>query len=953
MVVVWFHKGLMMGTGEGGLPFYTADNLSRLFSYAWVDATTGSVTSLPVMSMLFFYYVSFLASIGIPAFLIQALSYFALMMIAAMSVYGITKSLMPKVEDRFFLSIVPFSAALFYLVNSAAMVNVWNRGLLTFTAHFVFLPLAAYLFLEGMRKRQLRYALYLALSPFLVTVFGQHPLSSPAFVYNFFFVMVSLILGALVISSRNRSKSVFVAKFSAIFVGLLILCNVWWSLMLLPGIRGPITASTGAQPLAAQNLSTLMGISNNQFKHVENIMFLKHDYFFSIMSSTWTNLYNELPFLVLSLVIVILVFIPIVSRYRNYRIAYFSIFAIFSIFLAKGALPPFDNIFLWMFTSLPLFDLYRNSFEKGAFLLMFAYAPLFGIGVGILYRKLPDFLRIVNSTAKRSYLGAPKFLSVATIFLICGVQAWPMYTGYVFLGSVKPYSDPDYGSFVIVPNYYSELKEYLKQDTSQSRILSLPVTGDGVPYSWPKGYSGVELSNDIYVKPTVAALQGVPYIDEIMVRAATSTGSSSFWKLLLMLDINYIILRNDIDRDRAGLPSYETTYEQLFFESSFTSESLPTVKGNIRSLIVNNSDLSSRIAGNWLSPEYRQYLDENDTIFSNPAIVLEDKLAHTGEFNVLNQDYYLSEAKDISNAKFIHLWIKSSVSGFVMLALQDADGSSIGWAGRENPVYSDLAVAYQIGEDEINTWKHFEFLASIPNERYKPPFDYGNLTKIGVTVLSKDDSDAVESFKIGAVIVDEGRHNDNYKYYNQVGNFGELTLLKYTGQDPDRIYTVKTVAPANDLNEMIFDKVLSADFDPLTVAYAVESQNDPVVLEQIREKNSVIGNADIEYEYIKPGHYKVHVKDAVSPFVIIQADSYRSSWQIVSLPSSEWIHFVANGFANGWLIEKTGTYSFDIYFNPQSYLEAGALISAATSVGALSVILYVNRAFLKRWMLRN
>jgi len=53
-------------------------------------------------------------------------------------------------------------------------------------------------------------------------------------------------------------------------------------------------------------------------------------------------------------------------------------------------------------------------------------------------------------------------------------------------------------------------------------------------------------------------------------------------------------------------------------------------------------------------------------------------------------------------------------------------------------------------------------------------------------------------------------------------------------------------------------------------------------------------------------------------------------------------HFVANGYANAWYIDKTGTYTITLYFKPQSLLYVGAMISIITLIITVTV-LYLNR----------
>jgi hypothetical protein len=54
-------------------------------------------------------------------------------------------------------------------------------------------------------------------------------------------------------------------------------------------------------------------------------------------------------------------------------------------------------------------------------------------------------------------------------------------------------------------------------------------------------------------------------------------------------------------------------------------------------------------------------------------------------------------------------------------------------------------------------------------------------------------------------------------------------------------------------------------------------------------------------------------------------------------------HFVVNGYANAWYIDKTGTYTITLYFKPQSLLVLGSIISALSIILSIVGIIYIER----------
>ncbi|MDO8639124.1 MAG: hypothetical protein Q7R43_06115, partial [Candidatus Daviesbacteria bacterium] len=49
-------------------------------------------------------------------------------------------------------------------------------------------------------------------------------------------------------------------------------------------------------------------------------------------------------------------------------------------------------------------------------------------------------------------------------------------------------------------------------------------------------------------------------------------------------------------------------------------------------------------------------------------------------------------------------------------------------------------------------------------------------------------------------------------------------------------------------------------------------------------------------------------------------------------------HFLANAYANGWLIDKKGDFSLTLEFAPQRLLDKGKIISSVSFLGGLIYI---------------
>lgn len=96
----------------------------------------------------------------------------------------------------------------------------------------------------------------------------------------------------------------------------------------------------------------------------------------------------------------------------------------------------------------------------------------------------------------------------------------------------------------------------------------------------------------------------------------------------------------------------------------------------------------------------------------------------------------------------------------------------------------------------------------------------------------------------------------------------------------------------------------------------------------------------IKYDKINPTKYVLRIK-ADKPYVLIFSESYHPKWQAFIDGEKAENHFIANGFANGWYIERisdtAGEYEIILEFAPQRYFERGLIISIAAAAGLLGI----------------
>ncbi len=134
-------------------------------------------------------------------------------------------------------------------------------------------------------------------------------------------------------------------------------------------------------------------------------------------------------------------------------------------------------------------------------------------------------------------------------------------------------------------------------------------------------------------------------------------------------------------------------------------------------------------------------------------------------------------------------------------------------------------------------------------------------------------------------------------------------------------------------------------------------------------------NPSLTFKRINPTKYAIHI-ESTQPFFLVFSESYHLQWKLFidnsttsiesiidykntnvkeglfdlrfnprdisytfMTPINDKTHFIANGYANAWYINKTGSYDIILYFLPQNYFYIGLFITL-TSVGICLIYIF-------------
>ncbi|MCL5434982.1 MAG: hypothetical protein M1405_01190 [Patescibacteria group bacterium] len=103
----------------------------------------------------------------------------------------------------------------------------------------------------------------------------------------------------------------------------------------------------------------------------------------------------------------------------------------------------------------------------------------------------------------------------------------------------------------------------------------------------------------------------------------------------------------------------------------------------------------------------------------------------------------------------------------------------------------------------------------------------------------------------------------------------------------------------------------------------------------------------IEYKYISPVEYKVEVKNAKKGDIVVFSESYDKNWTATSVSGSKYkvssINY--NNRFNSFVLPVSGSYSLDVYYVLQKYVDLGEVVSGGTLILAVGflIISYVKK----------
>lgn len=945
LVSTWFSEGNILGTAEAEIPFYNLQRPADITRWAWTDIQLGYVSSFIVASNPTWSLLSWIQNQGIEGFIIQAGVFWFLLSVAGIGVYLFSKELFPDIHP-----LANLSTVIFYWFNPASLANVWNRFLYNFMWFFALLPLASFLFIRGLIRKDYSYSLW----TILVILIFSFAMTSFVFILLLWSVFLYTTIFFSIVS-KDKNSLFFNIKFFSLTLLLFILFNCWWifpTFNLFSG-KDAFSALTANVFTTEGNVLTL-DILSQKLGNIINLSRLMHGGFYNGEGPAWSQNYNIWLISLCLFGLSAFIFWAILQVKKSKHVLYLAIFFILLLFLVKGSNPPFGEVFKFFFTNISPLQVFRNPYEKFGFLLAFIAAPLFGYGIytlGNYYKKLNTTINI---------------LVLTTTLIVLG---YPFFSSLVFTGPNYPNNDYSIGFKVEVPDYYKNADDWLLTQGNNFRFIGFPLGGEGITYNWNKGYQGVEASNTLFSTSNILFNTGgwphyfqlVGRLEELLFK------ENDFYKIANVINAKYLMVRSDIDFKDRGMrdPSsvterinkFELTgefkkvaqfgklvfWENLKWQDNtvYTANSLVEVSPNALIDDILLPEIDNHIiydsVPNLDAKNLNTALIIHPTVLDNPDLTNGERRY---QFNILEEgDYDLI----LTNTS----WIKSNeISSLGNLKLLV-----------DNNIVSQSAVFREDGKLLVG---RFSLKQGLHKITFILPLK--NLIKTP-DLFTVNNTQSKFSAKI-----------NNYDPYSEY--YGDFEFLIKQGPgfsfgfEMEDVYDNKLlfsqIVPAqsgfpnwnhaggifpierNPENAQFFVKVdtnMPSEIDYKNVLLIEVPEFSPLLMKK-RKDIEFSSPPTVSYKKYSSSKYTVQVTGAQKDYILILSQLYNPGWQ-AKYQDGQKIdkHLLVNAFANGWIIDKKEDQTITLEFIPQKLLDTGKIVSSLSIAGAL---IYIGSIILRK-----
>lgn len=885
-------------------PLFPAERFTQRM-YSWNSIFLGGTDRSMDITTLFWTGVQVLPSISGMKQIGEILVFIFWFTLIGLSMYYLTRKIFPEKP------IFQLVSSLFYMINFYQFYN-WEIARIGEISGMVLIPLFLGVFIGGLEKK-INFAKY-AFSICIFSIIGMGIGVQPPTLIILFTTIFSFFIFYIAYSYYFEKQMGLLHKSFLLFslIVLFILMNMFW----IPSVGNFALSSGYASTSNALDVFTVTDYlldwtsKNTSFLNLLRMLprviwfdsWEGQPYFPSLIGL------NTNPIMIfIGMLFPILAFTSILIS-KNRFVIFFTLLTIISIFLAKGLHEPFGDVYRWMIMNIPGFWIYRAPWEKFGLLQALGYSILIGFTSNHIYASLHKLSFVKEKKFKK--ISAKIIKKAIPIIFILMIITLNMFYNYPLIkGQMIPSSEGDIGYhekfnvgfYQKFPDYIFNAREWINSQDEEFRVFLLPDDRRNV-YNW--GYAAAkDITIDLFNKGILLRQYGEGTApptpsDEMYHLTATMLYRNStlnIAKIFGVLNVRYVLQRND----------FRYNFYGDFDSPEFVKEQIAKQKGIFLDKTIGEWDFY-RVSDEYFIPLF--YASSHpvlvDTSIGEIITIVSSNEFTPGASVLLLQSQLkqpqLDFIKNYASTVFVHLEnvnievYDNSISPFSWFSLKDAG----------------IAARYYEG------------------------------TQIVISTSSEESSDNLSfSSTEKAPYVFPSFSPDGWSANNST-----LIFIK-TGDEPFRIDNISEGgSPLKDLIGVWWETDWKGmGTKPLSFPIVIPPQQKAILQINHEAKNFVLSSLkinelnnlsqekekDVEFIKINPTKYVVFI-NATSPFFLSFNQPYNSDWNAFIDNKPLDMHFISNGFANAWYINKTGTYEVTIEFAPQKLVYLGSVISIST-----------------------
>ncbi|PJE67492.1 hypothetical protein COU95_02120, partial [Candidatus Shapirobacteria bacterium CG10_big_fil_rev_8_21_14_0_10_40_9] len=671
------------------------------------------------------------------------------------------------------------------------------------------------------------------------------------------------------------------------------------------------------------------------------------------------NYLSKLPFIVFSFCVPVLSFISFLflNIKKRFWYVFFGILAFLGIFLGVGSHPPTGSIFIYLYNHVPFLSFFRSPWYIFTPLLTLAYAGLTAL-----------FFEQISLRAKNKKLRHSINILGFVFLLLYGLYSYPLITGKIF----RPDKD---GFYVKFPQHVWNTKTWLAEDKnlSSQRIISYP-DDDLESFSW--GYKGTESILGLFADREVIApsfnipskafgfllkdfyshLKREEYAsaisilnffgsDTIFYKKDSPTLSppvtaeiDKFVNTVTFGDWSFMKVNEETNKKVYGADMIYNNLsypETSIFQAPLLNKGAAVVNGTIDTEIA-----KIPLSGSYLVLMRADALGEKKEEINNLQ-KYRFTLAKDGLFDFAIEKLYVNKNDIVAriDSREIGIGSISEEEAFIKIGpvglTRGAHILEISYPEAKNLLdiddYSSYAQDSKLRKDELPgniqktlaavNFANEDKVIKLPIKgfnpflRYAVGFDYKYIYG-SVPIL--DVIQSVPSAPVKTHPIYPGASFDwefRYEIYKPVETDSKLELfIKLSPNKPgDRSKTY---------------------FEDLFIRRIYDNKVFVIERNQGFDKTS---SENVEFRKVSPVKYEVKIKgsgDASKGTMLVFLESYNQGWVLKSIDKESGLkplHFIVNGYANGWYVPgNLRDSNYVIYYQPQKLYLIGMAVSVIT-----------------------